>query len=176
MARIGLIPKAFLIDSHNAIEDPNFLGPGATFTQTAPDLDLKRLLKLGLVPIKVKVGTQGGKIIAVNNNRNVTGRVMKNTRVTGTGDKPKALEHLSVGILPELAGITSAIDTPHLTSNGVRREAKLFWHAHKNSTLRNRIKVRLPDVNEGQPKRFSLPVPLTHVFGEKHTFALEWRR
>ena len=48
---VRLERESVFIDTHDAVEDPDFLEAGATLAESSSDFDLKVFLELSLVPV-----------------------------------------------------------------------------------------------------------------------------
>ena len=51
MSGVSLVREPIFIDTHDAVEDPDFLRAGATLAESSSDFDLKVFLELSLVPV-----------------------------------------------------------------------------------------------------------------------------
>ena len=81
MSRIGLVGKSSRRDRHDAVDNPNLLRAGATFTQSTSDFDFEMILKAILVSIQVTVGPKSSKVVAMDDDCDIFGFVAKDTRV-----------------------------------------------------------------------------------------------
>ena len=87
MARISFIRQSLIIQSDNAVEDSDLLGPGATFTNAPPYFDLETVLELCLIPIKIYIIAKSGEIITMDDNGNVASLMIENAWVSLPGCK-----------------------------------------------------------------------------------------
>ena len=78
--------------------------------------------------------------------------MVEDTGIRGTSDEPIALHSLSVGVLPQLACISSSIDAAYLSCDNIGTKPKLLWQSHVDCALWDGIEICLADVDKRQPK------------------------
>ena len=91
MSGVGLIGEAVLIHRNDAVQDPDLLRAGASFSETSTNFDLERLLELGLIPVEIIVKSQSGEIVTVDDDGNVSVGMVKDARIAASGDKTETL-------------------------------------------------------------------------------------
>jgi hypothetical protein len=175
MARISLVDQTLIVDSHNPVKDPDLLRAIASLTETPSDLDFKGELQLLFIPIKIVVGAKRSKVIAMNNNGDITTWVVENTGITLASQEPETFKHLRVGILPKFAGISRSVDASDLSSDSVWWKSELFGNSHEDSSFGQSVEVRFPDVDKRDAERLLLASTFADITGKEHPFALQWR-
>ena len=132
-----------------------------------PDFELKVFSELDLEPVEIVLDAKSGEVIAMNDEAELAGWMVKAARARGARYKSHLLQGSSVGILPNRAGVSCAIGATDQLADAVAGESELFREGHIYWSLGQTIKVRLPDVHKAELKTSSIAATLLRVASEK---------
>ena len=133
------------------------------------------LCQFDLHPIEVRLQAHGCEVISMHNQAQLALGVMKTTGARNAGHEAHLLKGSTVRVLPNGAGVPSAIRTADEFADAIRWHSELLRKLHVHRPLRNSIKVGFPNIHEAQLQTLPLAAPLLGKTSKQELLRLERR-
>ena len=105
MSRTGLVGKSGRRDDHDAVDDLNLLRASASLTQSTSELSVEIIFEAIIVLVQVDVGPKSCRVVAMDNDCNVSDLVTERTGIGGACDTAYMFQRLCKCVFPKFAGV-----------------------------------------------------------------------
>lgn len=156
MTRICLIDESFSGQLDTSVEDSDFIGPCAALPNAPTNLKLEMFGKLLFVMIQISVCTERCKVVAMNDNTDVSSCVVKAAQRGGTSCKANSLKSTAITQFPDVTSVTTPICALYQSANEIGSQAQLFGKVHELVADGLTVEIGFSIVNKTDSQGFAL--------------------